>query len=79
MSSLKDIERCTRLYEKELDSLADQLCRKEAALRRDVDRLLAGHEALTRALGARDPGFLDAYHLHERQLLGNQGEGGEQG
>ena len=74
MSSLKDLERCTRLYEKEIDSLADQLSQKEAALRQEVDQLRLGHEALKRYLGARDSGFLDTYHRHKAQLLRDAGD-----
>ena len=74
MSSLKDLERSNRLYEKEIDTLADQLAQKESFLRLEVDRLRLGLEAIKRYLAARDPSFLDTYRRHTRQLLREVGE-----
>ncbi len=78
MSSLKDLERSTRLYDKEIDTLADQLAQKEAFLRLEVDRLRLGLEAIKRYLSARDSGFLDTYRRHKRQLLREVAEAEEE-
>lgn len=78
MSSLKDLERSTRLYDKEIDTLADQLAQKESFLRLEVDRLRLGLEAIKRYLAARDPGFLDTYRRHKRQLLRDVAESDEE-
>lgn len=78
MNSLKDLERSTRLYEKEIDTLADQLAQKESFLRLEVDRLRLGLEAVKRYLAARDPNFLDTYRRHKRHLLREVGEAEEE-
>ena len=69
MSSLKDLERVARLSEKEIDTLADQVAQKEAALRLEVDRLRLGLEALKRYLSEKDPAFSDAYRKNKRRIM----------
>lgn len=69
MTSVKDLERCARLYEKEIATLADQMAEKESALRLEVDRLRAGLEAVRRYLERSDPSFADAYRRERTSLL----------
>jgi uncharacterized coiled-coil protein SlyX len=61
MTSVKDLERCARLYEKEIAALADQLAEKESTLRFEVDRLRVSVEAIVRYLAERDASFPEAY------------------
>jgi hypothetical protein len=69
MKDLKDVEREIRLWEKEIDTLADQFAQKELALRMEVDRLRLGFEAVRRYLAEQDPGFPEAYRTLKRRIV----------
>ena len=79
MKDLKDLERQIRLCEKEIDTLADQVSQKEAALRLELDRLRLSLEAVRRYLQARDPSFSETYRTLKRRILQEVvGESGEE-
>ena len=60
MTSVKDLERCARLFEKEVATLADQVAERESSLRIEIDRLRLDLEAIKGYLAERDPSFTEA-------------------